>query len=113
MNDIYLTEITKTDWLQMLDEYRDKEYTPYSDDFDFWPDWLFQYYNEQPFVESIESDYITWKPEKHSLTPKYDILSSLLLPVKKYFVTMEKDDNQFKITCQRCNSFVTCKVRIG
>ena len=26
---------------------------------------------------------------------------------------MEEDDNQFKITCQRCNAFVTCKGRNG
>ena len=26
---------------------------------------------------------------------------------------MEEDDNQIKMTCQRCNSFGTCKVRSG
>ena len=26
---------------------------------------------------------------------------------------MEEDDNQFKITCQPCNGFVTCKCRSG
>ena len=27
---------------------------------------------------------------------------------KKYHVTMEEYNNQFKITCQHCNGFVTC-----
>ena len=26
---------------------------------------------------------------------------------------MEEDDNIFKITCQRCNGFVTCECRSG
>ena len=34
-------------------------------------------------------------------------------PGKTFFVTMEEDDNQFKITCQPCNGFVTCKCRSG
>ena len=38
MNNIYLTEIIRTYWLQMLDEYLDEKDTPYSDDFDLWPD---------------------------------------------------------------------------
>ena len=47
------------------------------------------------------------------MTPKYDIMLSLVPLVKHYFVTMEEDDTLFKITCQRCNGFVTCKGRIG
>ena len=31
----------QTDWLQMLDDYWDKLYTPYSDYFEFLPDWFF------------------------------------------------------------------------
>ena len=33
--------------------------------------------------------------------------------VKHYSVTMEKDDNKLKITCQRSNGFVTGKFRSG
>ena len=33
--------------------------------------------------------------------------------VKHYFVTMEDDENQFKITCQHCNGFVTYSGRSG
>ena len=54
-----------------------------------------------------------WKSEQHRLTPKYDILSSLVLFVKDYFVTMNEDDNQLKIACQLCNIFVTFKSRSG
>ena len=61
MNIIYLTESIQADWLHMLDEYWDERDTPYPDGFDFWPDWLFKYYNDQPLVESIESAYLTWK----------------------------------------------------
>ena len=61
MNNIYLTEIIRTYWLQMLDEYFDEKDTPYSDDFDLWPDQLYQYFNELPLYKSIESDYFMWK----------------------------------------------------
>ena len=98
----------QTYWLRTLDEYGDEEDIPYSDDFGFWPKWLFTYYNEIPLGEAIESYYITWKSLQHRLTPKYDILSSLVTLVKHYFVTMEEDDNKLKMTCQHCNSFVTC-----
>ena len=83
----------------MLDGYWDEKNTPCSDIFDFWPDCLYQYFNELPLGEAIESDYLMWKSEKHRLAPKYDILCSLLALVKKYFVTMEDDYNQFKIIC--------------
>ena len=42
MNNIYLTEIMQTDWLQMLDDYWGEKYTYYSYDYDFWPDWLYK-----------------------------------------------------------------------
>ena len=61
MNSIYLTEIVQTDWLHMLDEYWYKGYTPYSGNFYFWHGWFFQYYNELPLGETIESDYLMWK----------------------------------------------------
>ena len=54
-----------------------------------------------------------WKSEQHRMKPKYYIIRSFVLLVKNYFVTMEEDDNQFKITCKRCNGFVTCSVRSG
>ena len=40
-------------WQHMLDEYLDGKYTTYSDDFDFWTDWFFQYYNKLPLGEAI------------------------------------------------------------
>ena len=64
-----------------------------------------------PSGEAIESAYIMWISEQHRLTPKYDILSSLVTLVKHYNVTMEEDDNQFKITFQRFRGFVTCSGR--
>ena len=54
-----------------------------------------------------------WKSEQHRVTPKYDIMCSLVSLVKHYFVTMEEDDNQFKITCQSSNGFVTCSGSSG
>ena len=36
-------------------------------------------------------------------------MRSLVPLVKHYFLTMEEDDNKFKITYQRYNGFVTCK----
>ena len=72
---------------------------------------VFQYYNEIPLGKSTAIDHITWKSEQHRLTPKYDILRSLVPLVKHYFVTMVEDDNQLKMTFQRCNGFVTCKGR--
>ena len=54
-----------------------------------------------------------WKSEQQRLKPKYDIVHSLLSLVKQYNVTMDEDDNKFKIICQRCNDFVTCSGRRG
>ena len=45
----------------MVDEYWDERDTPYSDDFEFYTEWLFQYFNELPLGESIETAYLTWK----------------------------------------------------
>ena len=103
----------RTDLLHMLYEYWNGKYTPCSDDYDFWPDWLYTYFNELPLGEAIESDYIMWNSEQHRLTPKYDIMRSLATLVKHYLVTMEEDDTLLKITCQRCNVFVTFKGRSG
>ena len=64
-----------------------------------------------PLCGAIESAYLMWELEQHILIPKYDILRSLFPLVKHYFMTTEVDDIQFIITCQRCNYFVTCKVR--
>ena len=97
----------------MLDEYWDEKDKPYSDDFDFRPDWLYQYLNKLPLGEAIGIAYLTWKSEQNRLTPKYNILCSLAPLLKRYFVTMKEDDNQFKITCQRCNVFLICKGRSG
>ena len=58
----------------------------------FLPQWLFQYYNELPLGGSIESAYLMWKSEQHRLTPKYDILSSLVPLIKHYYVTLEEYD---------------------
>ena len=85
INHLYINEILRTDFPQMLDEYWDERDTPISDGFDFWPDWLFQYYNELPLGEDIESAYLTWKAEQHILTPKYNILCSLV-PLVQHFL---------------------------
>ena len=66
-----------------------------------------------PLVEAIGGTYFMWNIEQHILTLKYDILCSLVPPVKHYFLNMEEDDNQLKITRQHCNMFVTCKDRSG
>ena len=44
----------------MLDKYWEGIDTPYSYDFDFWTEWLFQYFNELPLSEGIESAYLNW-----------------------------------------------------
>ena len=44
-----------TECLKILYEYWDEEDTPYSNSFYFLPQILFQYFNEFPIVESIES----------------------------------------------------------
>ena len=51
----------KTDWLHMLDEQWEEINTPYSDEFGFWPEWMFLYFNKMPLGESIESAYLMWK----------------------------------------------------
>ena len=51
----------QTDWMHKLYKYWEEEDTTYSGDFDFWPEWLFQYYNEMPLGEAIESAYPMWK----------------------------------------------------
>ena len=58
---LYLTEGTRTEWLQRMDEYWNRVDKPYSGGFDFYPQWLFQYYNELPLGEAIESAYLTWE----------------------------------------------------
>ena len=109
INALYITESMRTYWLYILDEYWEEKDTPYSEDFYFRPEWLFKYFGELKLCESVESAYLMWKSEQHILTPKYDILSSLMPRVNHYFVTMEEDGNQFKIIFQFCNGFVTCK----
>ena len=97
----------------MLYEYWVERYTPYSDYFEFWTEWLFKYFNEMPLVEAIESAYLMWKSEQHRMTAQYEIMRSLLLLVKHFVVSIEDDDNQLKIACQHCNGFGSCKVRSG
>ena len=103
----------RTDWLQKLDEYWYKIYTPYSCGFDFQTERLLQYCNELTLGEAIESDYLIWRSEKHGLAPKYDILRSLVPLIKQYNVTLEDDDIQFKTTCHHRSGFVTCSGRSG
>ena len=69
----------------MLDKYWKEIDTPEPDGFYFSPEWLFQYFNEMPLGEAIESDYPMWKSEQHILTTKYDIKCSLVTLVKHYF----------------------------
>ena len=74
---------------------------------------MFQYYNALPLGEDIVSDYLMWKLKQHRLTPKYDIMRSLVPLVKRYNVAIEDDGNQLKITCRRCNGFVKFSGRSG
>ena len=62
MYELHITEIIGTDWPHTLNEYWYQVYTPYLGDFYFYPEWLFQYYNEIPIGEYIESYYLTWNP---------------------------------------------------
>ena len=55
------------------------------------------------------NQFFTLKSEQQRLTPKYDILCYLVPLVKQYFVTVEEVYNQFKIACQYCSYFLTCK----
>ena len=75
----------QTYWLNLLYQYWDEKDTPYSDYYDFWTDQLYQYFNELPLGEANESAYITQKSEQHKLTPKYEILRSLVTLVKNLF----------------------------
>ena len=68
----------------MLDYQWDEEDTPYSDDYDLWPDWLYQYYNEIPFGVAIEIAYLALKLEKHRLISKYDNICSSVSLVKHF-----------------------------
>ena len=43
---LHRTEIIRTNFRKMLDEYCDKGETPYSGDSDFYLEWLFQYYKK-------------------------------------------------------------------
>ena len=61
MNALYLIEIIRTDWLHVLDENWEERDATYLNDFEFWTEWLFQYFNELKLGEAIESDYIMWK----------------------------------------------------
>ena len=106
INAIHLTKIMQTDQVHMLYEYWDEKDTPYSDDYYFQPDWLYQYLNKMPLSDAIESNYLSWKSDQHRLTPIYEILHSLVPLLKYYSVTMQEDDNQFKKTCKCSNGFV-------
>ena len=97
----------QTYWMHKLYKYWEEEDTTYSGDFDFWPEWLFQYYNELSLGESSKSAYLVWNSEQHRLTPKYYIMTSLVPLVKYYNVTMEEYYNQFKIICKHCDVCLT------
>ena len=63
MDALYLTERMRKQWLKMLYKYWEERDITYSYDFDFWPEWLFQYFNELTLYEAIESAYILGKQE--------------------------------------------------
>ena len=75
--------------MHTLDEYLDEGDTPYSHDFYYWPVLLFQYYSRLTLGEDIEIDHLMWKQEQHRMIPKYDIMSSLVPPVKHYNLNIE------------------------
>ena len=43
------------------DKYWDEGYTPYSNTFDFSPQWLFKYNDKLSIGSSIETFYLMWK----------------------------------------------------
>ena len=61
INALCLSESIQTDWLQRLYEYWEEVDTPYSDDYDLGPQWLFQYFNKVPLWEAIEIAYLILK----------------------------------------------------
>ena len=53
--------------------------------------------------------YPTCNSEQHILTPKYDILHSLVTLVKYYHVIeMDYDDKPFKNKFHHCNGYLIC-----
>ena len=54
MNNLYLTEIMLTDWLQMLDDQWDEKDTPYSVIHYFWFDWLFNISMNFGYVSALK-----------------------------------------------------------
>ena len=89
MDTLYLTESMQKYWLNIFDEYLEEGYIPYSCDFDFWPEWLFKYYNKLDSGEAIGSADLMYNSEQNILTHKYDTMHSLEPLVKHYSVTME------------------------
>ena len=73
---------------------------------------MYKYFNELLLGESIESAYVMLNSEQHRLTPRYDIMRSLVPFVKHYFVTMKEDDTLFKFTCKIFNSLQHVKVGV-
>ena len=73
----------------MLDKYWDEGDNPYQYDFDFCPEWLFQYFNKLPLGEEIEINFLVCKSEQHILTPKYNILCSLVT-LAKHFLLLQR-----------------------
>ena len=63
--------------------------------FNFWPQWLVQYYNEQTLGKANESVYLKWKSEQPKLTPKYEIFRSFVPLVKQQHLTLVNDDKNY------------------
>ena len=62
IDELYLIESTIIEWIQIIYEFWYEVGKPYSEGFDIWLQWLFQYYYELVLGESIEIVYLTWKP---------------------------------------------------
>ena len=64
-----------------------------------------------PLGEAIENAHLMLMSEQKILILKHNILRSLVPLTKHYFVNMEEDDKNIKITRKRCNGFVECSGR--
>ena len=74
---------------------------------------MFEFYYHLPIGAAIESVYLTWKSEKHRLTPKCKILRLLVPLIKHYHVDLDDDYKPIKIMCKCCNAFLICSGNSG
>ena len=110
---LYLIKIIVTEFILLLHPYWYGGDTPYSIQFDLWPNWLIQYNDLPPIGEAIENVYLVCKSEQHIMTTKCFIFHSFGALLKYYHATLMNDEqNIFKIICQYCDGYVQCSGEI-